>query len=247
MIVLITGHGDPAGPQLAQAILRARRSDHSSPQPHSVVILTPRDLAQPGWQLTTPGSGAGSFVAESRIHAETDIDLVVCLIGRVHPTDLTWIAPQDREYVAAESTAFLHYWLATLGDRSMLPPTAGNLAGPNLSVPQWVQLAGGEIRFAAYRSDSQRDSDREPLIDIALIDGRPLDARSYPENDHNLNVATRLYLASKVPYLRTAFTSTAELFAVSVIPPWRRAAAHPAIAAHIAATANLRSRRRWAA
>jgi hypothetical protein len=106
-------------------------------------LLTPRDLSRPGWELgsASPRSWL-SVVGGERIRAP-DIEGVVTFLPCVLPNELVHIVEADREYVAAEMTAFLLYWLSGLPCRVLNRPTPGCLAGPSWRLERWCLLAAG--------------------------------------------------------------------------------------------------------
>lgn len=115
-------------------------------------LLTPSDLSQPGWALPAGPSGwtssaTGRGIADGEPFASDDLTCVVSLLSAVDAGELTWLAPEHREYVASEMTAFLGYWLATLGDRCLVRPSHASLAGPCPPASAWASAAG--LRLAA--------------------------------------------------------------------------------------------------
>lgn len=137
-------------------------------------LLTPSDLSEPGWALPAGPSGwtssaTGRGVADGEPFVSDDVTCVVSLLSAVDAADLTWLAPEHREYVASEMTAFLGYWLATLGDRCLVPPSHASLAGPCPPASAWASAAG--LRLAAPTAPAGT----EPLrTAVTIVGGRLL-------------------------------------------------------------------------
>jgi len=137
-------------------------------------LLTPSDLSQPGWVLPAgpfgwTSSAPGRGVADGEPFAADDVTCVVSLLGAVDPADLTWLAAEHREYVASEMTAFLGYWLATLGDRCLVPPSHASLAGPCPPASTWASAAG------LHLATSTTPGEVEPLrTAVTIVGGRLL-------------------------------------------------------------------------
>jgi hypothetical protein len=62
-------------------------------------------------------------------------------LGAVAPADLPHITADDREYVAAEMTAFLLSFLGGLSCPVLNRPTASSLMGPGWHLPRWRAAA----------------------------------------------------------------------------------------------------------
>jgi hypothetical protein len=105
----------------------------------AAVVVCPQDLTLPGWtyardpSLRTGVSRRGPFGAD-------DLTAVIVLLPAVQPGHLTHVRARDRDYVAAEMTAFLRAWLTGLPCPVVNPPTATCLSGPALTAHQWVGL-----------------------------------------------------------------------------------------------------------
>jgi hypothetical protein len=66
---------------------------------------------------------------------------VLCRLAAVRPCELLEIVPEERQYVAAEVTAFLLAWLDTLPCRVVNAPSALCLSGPGWRREQWLYAA----------------------------------------------------------------------------------------------------------
>ena len=105
-------------------------------------LLSPRDLSRPGWTYAPDDCGRGYAVVGGRRVAMSRITSVVTRLPCVVVEVLGHIARDDREYAAAEMTAFLLAWLSDRELPVVNRPTATCLAGPHRRPEQWVHTAG---------------------------------------------------------------------------------------------------------
>ena len=103
-------------------------------------LLTPADLAMPGWRYHSHRD-EGSLSISGATVSDAQITGVVTRLPCVLPTELVSIVPEDREYVAAEMTAFLAAWLTQLRCPVLNRPAATSLWGPFFHPEVWVHLA----------------------------------------------------------------------------------------------------------
>jgi hypothetical protein len=88
---------------------------------------------------------------------------VLTLLPCVYPQELTEIAPDDRDYVAQEMTAFLLAWLTELTCPVLNRPNATSLMGPSWPPERWRHLAlHAGLRAAPLR----RQTTREPAASV---------------------------------------------------------------------------------
>jgi hypothetical protein len=107
------------------------------------VLATPADLSKPGWQLSLEGADGASAVVNGEVVPAREFCGVLTRLPGVWAPELTHINSGDREYVAAEMTAFLLAWLSQLSCPLVNPPTAGCLSGPYWRPEAWVATAAG--------------------------------------------------------------------------------------------------------
>jgi hypothetical protein len=174
MYVVVASQVDDAARELAPLLAE-----------EPVPVLTPADLSRPGWRVPSGNGQDATFVAGGERYATRRLRGVLNLLPGVFPPELVQITPENREYAAAEMTAFLRYWLQTLPCPVLNPPTAGCLAGPNWRREMWFRAAadaGLAVRplvrstVAASAAQERATPRRET---VTLIAGEPLtDARS---------------------------------------------------------------------
>jgi hypothetical protein len=112
------------------------------------LVLTCEDLSTAGWRYTCGGATdeattlvGGRAVISGRALAVAEIVGVYTRTPSIFPQELTQIVPADREYIAAEMTAFLTWWLNALPGVVVSRPTATSLAGPGWRPEQWIWAA----------------------------------------------------------------------------------------------------------
>lgn len=146
----------------------------------SVPVLTPADLSQPGWRVPSSNAKEATFVAGGERLATRRLRGVLNLLPGVYPPELVQITKENREYAAAEMTAFLRYWLQTLPCPVLNPPTAGCLAGPNWRREQWFRAAtdAGLAVRPLVRSTTARPASEELRTrrrkTVTLVGGEPV-------------------------------------------------------------------------
>lgn len=183
MLVLATEDDDPAR-MLVDSLGEA------------AVAVGPQDLSRPGWTYARNPSLRTGVSRRGRFGAD-DLTAVIILIPAVQPGHLTHVRAGDRDYVAAEMTAFLRAWLTGLPCPVVNPPTATCLSGPALTAHQWVGLCtrlsvpvqpakltvpavpGGRPTSAAYRVTVCRGTTTAtgPCSAVLLEHGRRLAAQ----------------------------------------------------------------------
>jgi hypothetical protein len=124
------------------------------PRGHAA-LLTPRDLSAPGWDVRSASLRLSMGTAGGERIRAASISGVVTLLPCVFAQELVHIVEVDREYVAAEMTAFLLFWLTTLTCPVLNRPTSGCLSGPNWRLEQWCLAA---TRIGLRTIDCGRDT-----------------------------------------------------------------------------------------
>jgi hypothetical protein len=140
-----------------------RRMATRSAGGRTVTALEPAGLSVPGWSCDPENPGQSTLVIDGHVVTAGRLTEVITAIDVVTPADLPHVRADDREFVAAEMTAFLRVWLATL-DCPVTAVAPGGLAGET----GWPLLLPGERR------------DGEPLVLLwGLPEEEPLAAVHY--------------------------------------------------------------------
>ena len=117
-----------------EAALEFRRRNEA----FDIAILTPDDLAAPGWCVHTSDFRRSTAVVNGRTVSVCDITAVVTLLPSIGEADVPHVHRADRQYVAAEMHAFLLYWLSAM--TTLHVPVFNPPCSPSLSSPAWDQL-----------------------------------------------------------------------------------------------------------
>ena len=130
-------------------------------------LLSCEDLSTPGWRYNSEDRESSRAVVSGRIVREQAIRGVLVRRPCVLPQELMHLAAPDREFVAAEMTAFLVAWLNRLPCRVLNRPRGSALCGPGWRPQQWVMAAANAgLQPAVTRWDipqrTKTDPSREP-------------------------------------------------------------------------------------
>ena len=130
MLLVVTSANDPD-----LALLSTRPS---------VAVVVPAHLSQAGWRYEV-GAGRLSRLVTSRGEVGADeLSGVLTRSQRVWKRDLPHIHEDDREYVAAEMTAFLAALIHEMPCPLLNRPTANSLWGPSWTSEHWWRAAARE-------------------------------------------------------------------------------------------------------
>src|SRR5262245_56509315 len=108
---------------------------------HDVVLLTCEDLSMIGWRHYLSAVEASTAIVGGREVPVGTITGVLTRLQYINEVELPHIVPADRDYVAAEMTAFLVSWLSRLDCPILNRPMPPCLIGPNWRPAQWVYTA----------------------------------------------------------------------------------------------------------
>jgi hypothetical protein len=122
--------------------------------PFGAGLLAAEDLSLPGWRFSPGARGSSQAVIGGRLVHESDIRGVLVRRPQVLAQELAHIAAADREFVAAEMTAFLFAWLSELSCRVLNGPRGLSLCGPAWRPQQW-RHAAAQAGLEADRQQSR--------------------------------------------------------------------------------------------
>jgi len=156
--------------------------------PDRVAHASVADLCAPGWRYVVGSPEQATARACGRTIEASRIAAVLCRIGRVSADELETVHSDDREYAAAEATAFLRAWLMQFRGVRCNEPTWMSLAGPRWHALQWSRIVtalgipvsdGSQETATAIVSGRQVFGVAEPqLIDYSLCIASAVAARS---------------------------------------------------------------------
>ena len=139
-----------AGRQTARALRRLRGRAARPRNDGAVTVLDPAGLSVPGWTYDPADPDSGRIVIDGQAGHAAGLTAVITALDAVAPGDVPHVRIADRAFVAAEMTAFLRGWLATLACPVVDPPTTLALSGPGADRAVWSAAAAA----AASRSAS---------------------------------------------------------------------------------------------
>lgn len=176
-------------------------------------LLIPRELSEPGWRYHVTAKGPSYGVAGGGRFASNQIGGVLVRLPRISAEELQHIESADREYVAAEMTAFLAAWLSSLRCPVLNRPASASLFGANWRPEHWVRLAtqidlpvrpvGREVPSAAAPNRTAKRT----TVTLTVVGNR-----CFGMGDENLKRGAR----------RLAQAAAVELLAVQFDGPYRR-------------------------
>jgi hypothetical protein len=109
--------------------------------PERAALVTAADLSRPGWRHHLRGGGRAAAALGDRVVPAEEVEAVVVRLADVPADELEAVRPEDRDYAAAEMTAFLLAWLDDRACPVLNRPTPGCLNGPAWWPEQWTLAA----------------------------------------------------------------------------------------------------------
>ena len=177
---------------------------------HDAAVMSVGDVVSAGWCHRVGAAGAATAVVGGSVVDVATISGVLTLLPCIAAQRLAQIIPEDRGYVAAETTAFLASWLTDLTCPVMNRPRPIWLTGPNWRPAQWVHAAAQlGIPVRPMRRRVALDGESGP----ASLEPRPttltvVAGRCFGEADATLQEhAIRLAAAAGVTLLAVHFES----------------------------------------
>jgi hypothetical protein len=187
---------------LASSADRAAR--HWAAVDADVCLLTPRDLACPGWTLAN--DVPVSAVVSGARFTPAELDGVVCRLPAVGVDDVGWVHPDDRPYAVAELNAFLLAWLESLPCPVLNPRRGEVLCG-------WLDWA--DIAAAAAVASVRHGTSRGvAALAISVVDGR-----SGRERSDLVEAAEAIASRISLPLVRVHLHKAPQIECVGV-DPW---------------------------
>lgn len=149
MLVVVTSSSDPE-----LALLKSRPG---------IALIVPAHLSEPGWIYEVGRGERTQIITSKGTVSAKDISGVLTRTQRAWPAELPHIHPEDREYVAAEMTAFLAGLLNELPCPVLNPPAANSWWGPPWTTEHWQRAAAVNDGAVCCNHDG-RCSDSEQIV-----------------------------------------------------------------------------------
>jgi len=199
-------------------VVVARRSDQRARDlakrwaPYGGAVLTCEDLSVAGWRQLLGDPEASKVVIEGQVVEAREITGVLTLLPYVTESELVRIARENRPYVAAEMTAFLHFWLSSLQCPVLNRPTPVCLTGPGWRREQWVYVAaqlGIPVQTVAWHLDHEvgvpeKEESSAPDMTVTIVGSSCLGSAEGTFVSH----VRRLASAARVEMLAGYFRET---------------------------------------
>jgi hypothetical protein len=229
MILFIAGRGT-AG--IAARVLRSMPSGTAG-----TGVLTPEGLSVPGWAHDPEHPAGDRAVIDGQVRQSCQLTGVVTALDAVLPADLPHVTAGDRDFVAAEMTAFLRDWLATLAcpviDRPTTLALSGRAADPatwsaaaaTLGVTERLGTAVPVTRITTVTVAADRVISPAPASRPARAPCRPPASRLFPAEpmtaaERAVKVALDLARTAGVTAARLMFSAEAGEPALVGAAPW---------------------------
>lgn len=189
---------------------------------HGARLLTPEDVASPGWRFEVGSPEQSVTVVGGERLCASEITGVLTRLPAVYEAELRWIEPADRQYVAAEMTVFLIAWLSALPCPVLNRPAPTGLMGPGWRPEQWVQAAasaGLPVVPAVRAVHPITLMDQSPLPSFTIV--TVVRKRCFgAEDEEHANLARALARVGGVDLLRVHLMTTEEGPAIAGADYW---------------------------
>jgi hypothetical protein len=185
---------------------------------YGATLLSARDLTTAGWEFHPADPSAGVAVIGGRRVPVANLQAVLTRRPAVLSEELAWLDPGDRQYVAAETNAFLVAWLSSLPCPVVNRPTPTSLCGPAWDVLHWRSAASGA------GVDWAEPEDSSTVHRVVMCGERCFFAATGRQEE----IAHALAHAADVDLLAVSFRGD-HVCAASVAPPLH----HPEIRKHL--------------
>ena len=191
------------------------------------VLMTPSDLARPGWCCTSSNPAHSRCVIEGVSYSASAIRGVLIRSPFVFASDLWMIAEAERNFVAAEMNAFLIYWLNSLDVPVLNRPSPRSLCGPGWYPEHWIMQAsrlGMKVRAIeqsvglTHIQPSAWPQHTGSFVDITIV-GETCFGRSNPKLAKRVRALAH---AAGVEFVRFRFDTSGEdacFLAADLFPP----------------------------
>jgi hypothetical protein len=107
----------------------------------AAALCSAEDLTRPGWVWSVESPEPNRWVVDGKVIDDHDVTGVLVRRTYVYPEEFVGTHPDDREYLAAESTAFLIFVLSRTAARVVNPVADGALGEDVIRPERWMVAA----------------------------------------------------------------------------------------------------------
>jgi hypothetical protein len=175
---------------------------------YRAALLSARDLTTAGWEFHPADPSSGVAVIDGRRVPVANLQGVLTRRPAVLSEELAWLDPGDRQYVAAETNAFLVAWLSSLPCPVVNRPTTTSLCGPAWDELHWRSAAAGA------GVDWAEPDDKSTVQRVVMCGERSF----FAATDRQAEIARALAHVAGVDLLAVSFRGD-HVCAASVAPP----------------------------
>ena len=204
MIVVVGSRHDSVARSMVRALPRA-------------ALCAAEDLTCPGWVWSLASPEHSRWVVDRTVIDDREVTGVFVRRSCVYPEELVSTHPDDREFLAAESTAFLVFVLSRTAARVVNPVIDGLLGDDAIRPEQWIPKAA-ELGLTLAPLRFKRGGTLCPLArtTTAVVVGVDVFGDAPPQLRA---AATELAAALGVVYAAFVFDGERRLVAVSASRP----------------------------
>ena len=204
MIVVIGSRHDPVATSIVEALPAA-------------ALCSAEDLTRPGWVWPLASPESARWVVDGSVVADEDVTGVFLRRTYVYPEEFVTTHRDDREYLAAEATAFLIFVLSRTGAIVINPVGDGALGDDVIRPERWMRVAAAlGITVAPLRLTPRQTAPRPiTTTTVEVVRQETLGEAPPPRKQ----AAARLAEALGLLYAAFVFDGRGRLVTVSSVKP----------------------------
>ena len=181
------------------------------------MLCSAQDLTNPGWAWSTDAGARNRWIVDGHVVTDDEVSGVFLRRSCVYPEELRGTHPDDREYLAAETTAFLTFVLACTRATVCNPVADGGFGEAAVRPERSARAAaslGLDVAPVRLKSDA---SARLPAVAARIeVVGR----KAFGTASKNLRTtAIDLAVALGLRYAAFAFDTRGRLLGVQTLKP----------------------------
>ena len=183
----------------------------------AAALCSAEDLTRPGWVWTVDSPEPNRWVVDGNVIDDAHVTGVIVRRTYVYPEELIGTHPDDREYLAAESTSFLIFVLSRTGARVVNPVSNGALGEDVIPPERWMTAAADHgVDVAPLRLKATGTIEAPAMTTTVEVAG----GQTFGDAPRHLHVAvTQLAASLGIVYAAFVFDRKQRLIAISANQP----------------------------